>query len=487
MQWLTLAEVKPGLALLALTLLALGLCQSVPYLLNRVFVYEVAIAGGYFSLSAALFFLTVGLRASRSAGWLAASGFFFGLAVSCRPHLGIAAAIAIAGLILLTRSHAVTPRRLAVFVFPLAVVGVAIAVYNYARFGDPFEFGIRYLLSGPNQNRVNLARENIVPGLYYWLACRPDFSLVFPWVRMAFRYPFDSAGYLFPPGYFIEATVGAGYLAPCAIGALFVPSAQAGSLRTSATVIRFLLWTAVASAALILLFLAATGFTTQRYEVDFLPLLVLAAVFNAGYYVNRSRGWKRPVLSALIAVSVSFGILVNLALAITGPYDDVLRNRPVNYLRVARWFSPVEHFRPMMNPAVDVSFIASIEPRPDDYREPLLTMGRQAHRYLLYVENAGGKLRLCSKSEGSTMAHDLGPGAGRDVTFRVRYGPESRQISVAVNSHPLFVHEIGTLVTAPSDVSIGENHIDSGATSPRFTAGIKELGKTIQVSNTLTK
>ena len=227
-QWLALAGAKIEPPLLALMLLALGLCQSVPYLLNRVWVYEIAIGGGYFCISGALFFLALGLKSSRSSYWLGASGLLFGLAVSCRPHLGLAGVIVLAGLaVLLTKSRrfrsALTSAELIAFVAAFALVVAAVAAYNYQRFGDPFEFGIRYLLAGPNQNRIRLAPENILPGLYFWLVCPPDFSPVFPWVRLAFRYPFNSPEYPFPPEYFIEATVGALYLAPFVAGALFIP------------------------------------------------------------------------------------------------------------------------------------------------------------------------------------------------------------------------------------------------------------------------
>ena len=97
-RWLALAGAKTEPPLLALMLLALGLCQSAPYLLSRVWVYEIAIAGGYFCISGALFFLALGIKSGRSSYWLGASGFLFGLAVSCRPHLGLAGMIALAGL-----------------------------------------------------------------------------------------------------------------------------------------------------------------------------------------------------------------------------------------------------------------------------------------------------------------------------------------------------------------------------------------------------
>ena len=51
---------------------------------------------------------------------------------------------------------------------------------------------------------------------------------------------------------------------------------------------RILLWTAVASSGAILLFLAATGFTTQRYEVDFLPLGVVPNLIPANSDLNQT-------------------------------------------------------------------------------------------------------------------------------------------------------------------------------------------------------
>jgi hypothetical protein len=44
---LSLAGARAGPALLMAMLTALGICQSIPYLLNRVWVYEIAIGGGY--------------------------------------------------------------------------------------------------------------------------------------------------------------------------------------------------------------------------------------------------------------------------------------------------------------------------------------------------------------------------------------------------------------------------------------------------------
>ncbi|HXJ44547.1 MAG TPA: hypothetical protein VNH18_34995, partial [Bryobacteraceae bacterium] len=70
---------------------ALGFAQCVPFLLQLTLVYEVAIAAGYFCLSAGFFFLFKTLTAPESVKRYAfLCGMFFGLAVGCRPHLGLA-------------------------------------------------------------------------------------------------------------------------------------------------------------------------------------------------------------------------------------------------------------------------------------------------------------------------------------------------------------------------------------------------------------
>src|SRR5262249_6280047 len=228
--------------------------------------------------------------------------------------------------------------EVAAFLVPFTLAGAAVAGYNYVRFGNPFEFGIRYLLAGADQNRIKLDTRFVAPGLYFNLFCPPDFSAVFPFVRPALRNPFNSPDYPFPPGYFIEPTVGALCLAPFIVGALLAVSPPPPAVRT-------LLRTLLAAATGILLFLAATGFTSHRYEVDFLPLAVLVALAGWGIYIARAAGLRRIALCAGLAVAVGDSAVANLALWITGPYDGMLKNQPPSYVPIARWVSPVRPVR----------------------------------------------------------------------------------------------------------------------------------------------
>ncbi|MDR3700176.1 MAG: hypothetical protein P4L56_11105 [Candidatus Sulfopaludibacter sp.] len=465
LRWLEMAGAKPGLALLAPMLLALGLCSGVPYLLNRVAVYEIAIGGGYFFVSGGLFFLTLGVEAktrARGIAWLTASGCFFGAAISCRPHLGMAGLFALAGLaILLAGSRA----RLTGFAAAFALAGSLVALYNYERFGKPFEFGIRYLLTGPEPIGIKLALANLLPGCYFWLLCPPEFSRVFPWIRLAFRYPFGSVTHAFPHDYFIEPTAGVLYLAPFVAAALFVPFARRS----------ILLWSTLLSSAAVFLFLNATGFTTQRYEVDFLPMALLVALVNLAGWIHRTRGRPRTALRAALIVAILSGAAVNLALAIQGPYGDMLKKQPATYLRIARWFSPTRRVRPMLNPAVDVSFVAEFRPQPDRYREPLLVTGHQPYRYILYAEHLPGGLRFVSVLDEKRIATEL---PGRDdirAEIRVRYDPGAGKLTATVNGQQVAVYEAPQLILAPEEITVGENRVKPDWSTERFTGRISGI------------
>jgi hypothetical protein len=394
---LELAAVRPPPAFLAIVLLALAVCQCVPYLMSRVWVYEIAIGSAYFFSSAAIFFLF--------RGWWAASGLMFGLAVASRPHMLFAAAIAVAAIAAQRKLRVHLP----VFAGTLAFVGIAIAAYNYARFSDPFEFGVHYLFAGANQNSIHLAAANLVPGLYHFLFAAPEFGPVFPWVHLVTR-PIT-----LPPGYFIEPIAGALWLAPIVLAAFTIPRCS----------IRPWLWMLSASSASILLFLAATGFTTQRYEVDFLPMLVLAALA-----VCVIRGWR-----AALAPVIFYSVIVNLALGITGPYDEMRRNRPQTFVRIARWFSPLSDYRPALNPHI-----------ARDLAGPQITIGDRTLHYELSARDH----RLISKSDTSTVVGDL----PADTTPRLHFDYTAPRVTISFDGRPILTHDVGPLVTAPSQIRV---------------------------------
>lgn len=449
-----LAGVTPSAAGMAAIPLVAGLCQAVPFLLNRAMVYETAIAGGYFCLSAAFHAFARGFAAPRSGLWFCGAGLMFGWAIACRPHLGLAGVVAILAVIAFRRRDAIS------IAAPFAALGLLVAAYNYARFDDPFEFGIRYLFSGDNQNRIRLSAANLIPSSYLFLVSPPDFRSVFPWVHTVLRHPPGG----FPPGYVVEAVTGAFYLAPFLPAALWVR--REGGTSS-------LLVAVMAKGALgILLFHLATGWTTQRYAVDFLPILVLAAVANLGIRISQQQGWRRNALIGAAAILAAFGIFVNLALGITGPYDDMLRNRPANWVRLAKRFTIAGDDTPLLKPRVEVSFTAHLALRDEGTSEPLLTIGRIAHGYFVTAEQSGKAIRIVSHYEGSKQEAEIAAGAH---SFAIRLDPVTSEATVTADGTRMLTHRLATWVTSRSQVEAGVNRADPWRTAARFSGVIERV------------
>ena len=448
-----------SVALVTLCLLAIGIGQSVPYMLHRALLYEVAIACGFCCVSAGFYFLFRWLTVpGKRVLWAGLSGLSFGLAIGCRPHLGLAAVAAFLFMLLLPdRGTRFARKDLAALCLPVILCGLGIAAYNYARFGNPLEFGLRYQLGENSYLNVHLAMENVVPGLYYLLLCPPNLVAEFPFFRLALRQPFDAMMNVLPPRYFLELTGGLFALSPIALIALLAPLCRK-RLAASQGVFAFVL-TMLGFTAGCILFMAATGLTSQRYEVDFAPFLVFVACVAAcellGYFGQWMRGFATVALVALLLYTIS----ANLALAIQGPYDQFVQATPHTYVKLARWFSPFERFRPLENPALRIQ--ASFEfpmPCAPGRKEPLITTGEFGTRYLLSAWCLGdGRIHLLS--ETSYRAPDW---QWVDVPYvaglnrvELNFTPADRIMTISWNGNVVLRHPLRFLITSPSQILFG--------------------------------
>jgi hypothetical protein len=233
------------------------------------------------------------------------------------------------------------------------------------------------------------------------------------------------------------------------------------------------LWcTVVLSSLAILLFVAMTGFTTQRYLVDFVPLGVFAALIK----VSSQPGYR--LMRAVTIALMGWGVIVNLALGITGPFDDILANRPASYVRIAGWFSPVDRYRPMMNPSIAVTIDVAFAEHSSGFREALVTIGGQGARHSVYVEHRGSDVTLVSHSE-----HNLAPDAAAVIAakpsrIRMTYEPSDRVFTIAVNNITAIRQPLPGMVTAPSQVIIGGNGLQ-GFIGEKFTGRIDVIEKNV--------
>lgn len=346
-------------------------------------------------------------------------------------------------------------KELLAFALPVIACGLAITAYNYARFGNPLEFGLRYQLGAASYQNVRLSLVNVVPGLYYFLVCAPDLVPEFPFLRLTSQEPLDGLIHL-PARYFLEPTGGVLSLCPVALLAILIPLVRR-RLGGRLGIFAFLL-TMLAFTIGCILFLAATGLTSQRYEVDFQPFLVLVASVIACELLGNLPQIPRTFCIAALAVLVLYTIGANTALALQGPYDQFVQASPRTYVQIAKWFSPIEAYRPLENPSLRVQAEFDL-PWPCTLgREPLLSTGEFGSRYLLSSQCiTDGRARLFSETsyrspDGRSVDVDCVPGLNRAA---LEYNPQNRIMTVSWNGQVVLRHQLRFLVTAPSQIYLG--------------------------------
>jgi hypothetical protein len=296
--------------------LALGLATGAPILLSQADVYQVPICCGYMLTMLALVAIWGALHESRKrSGWLAAASVAYGLAVGARPSLLFGAVILLVPVAQAWRDgqKRIWMRLMAATV-PILLIGLGLMLYNYLRFGSPFEFGVRYLLAG-DSHPASVQGFNVS---YLWFNLRLYFLKSVGWSR---QFPFvqKMAVPPLPPGHGnVEAPFGILADVPLTWLALAVPlawrsqSARAGSLfRWFVATVCLLFLTSVLTVGLFY-------YTSVRYEVEFLPALLLLAVmgiFGLERALAERPAWKwaaRLIYGLLLVFSVTFNLLASV-------------------------------------------------------------------------------------------------------------------------------------------------------------------------------
>ena len=339
--------------------LALGLATGVPMLLSQSDVYEVAISCGYMLTMVALATIWCALHEpERRWQWLAVASVAYGLAVGARPSLLFGAVI-----LLVPVAHAWRERQqvwavLIAALGPILLIGLGLMLYNALRFDSPFEFGMRYQL-GAEQ----LATQQFFSLHYLWFNFRVYFLEPARWSG---RFPFvqDIAVPPLPAGYTqVKNPFGVLTNIPVVWLALAVPLAWRNQSGQAGLVLRWFVTTAALLFGMCALTLGLFSCASFRYEVDFLPALLLLAVVgilglervlaptSESGQADRPV-WRRAVRwgwGLLVGFSVAFNLLAtvehyvaahyNLAVELAeagkvqeaiGQYEQALRIEPDN-------------------------------------------------------------------------------------------------------------------------------------------------------------
>jgi hypothetical protein len=238
--------------------ISLGTAPAFSFLLAHTSFYEVAIAAGCCFVMAGFLLTAHSLGQDRPrVSSLVGAGLCFGLAVGCRPNY---APIAILMVVLVTLRIRSSGTLALPFVGSVVLCGALLAAYNYARFQNPFEFGIRYqLFANPADPadlfyRLSHSLRTFLPNFYTLVLSPPS-----KWVC------------------WFDRSMGLLWGAPTALLGLFTPFVLRYGVRRAVKLgsTRFIMYSMYVCALSILLVLALLDYAVARYTLDFAPEFVL--------------------------------------------------------------------------------------------------------------------------------------------------------------------------------------------------------------------
>ncbi len=304
-----LAEVSFGVVVAGA--LALGLGMGTPLFLAACDFYEVAISCGYALTMVALVGIWKALHEpERRCWWLAGASVAYGLAVGSRPNLLFGGVILLVPVIATWREGRRVWSVLMGAVVPMVVIGLGLMLYNFLRFGNPLEFGMRYALpSDPHWQLFSLH--------YLWFNFRLYFLEAARWSG---RYPFirDLAVPPLPVGHgMVESHFGVLSNIPVVWLALAAPLVWRGRTGETRSILRGFVAALALLFGMCVLTLCLFFAMTLRYEMDFLPalgLLTVIGIFGLERVLAGRRVWRNAVRwcwGVLLTISVAFNLFAS--------------------------------------------------------------------------------------------------------------------------------------------------------------------------------
>jgi hypothetical protein len=298
-------EIAPGWTFLAVVVIGLG--SFIPFVVCSARIYEVPITCAFAcSMLCANAVLSAAAtdRARIRVAWILIASAAWALAIAARPNyvFGVIPLWIAAAVILRRARRQSGPVPGAGFwvaaVAPIAVVGAGLALYNYARFGSPLEFGTSYQFSAMDMRRTKLfALSNVPWTLGEYLLAGVHRSAYYPFLNR------DTDVFGVIPWF------------PFALLALGLPLtllARRTRDHVWAPVLGF-----VAAASLVnLASLLSLPFANARYEIDFLPSATLLALLVASVGLSAlgdSAPWARMALALAIAAALAPSLFDSIA------------------------------------------------------------------------------------------------------------------------------------------------------------------------------
>ncbi len=187
------SSVPQWMLLLVVSSVAFG--NVSPYLLRRPFMYEVAISCGIFFLTGAIYLLCSSCLHSHKSNFnlfkICLGSTFLGLAAGGRPQISLTGFVIVVLLLIYTirdTQYTIQLKKATILCLAIPFISclISIFLYNYLRFDNPFEFGIKYVLMDHHYLGYKNWDLKFFPAqLFLFLFREPEFNSMFPFVHLS--------------------------------------------------------------------------------------------------------------------------------------------------------------------------------------------------------------------------------------------------------------------------------------------------------------
>ncbi|HLF37732.1 MAG TPA: hypothetical protein VI520_07345 [Anaerolineales bacterium] len=357
--------------LVAGSLVLVATAHPALWTLNSPSIYTAAISSGQAFFVGGLYFMLTTLNAPPTAPWRhVACGTFWALAIGSRLTLLVTVGPLVLVVIALrlramlgSRSGKQELYQIGALLMPLALGGILLGAYNFARFGDALESGFRYQIVENDQGEA--MRQGLVfnprfliPNLLHYLATPIRLGPEFPFVRPRWEAypPFASflARFKIPQEHSVQDAAGLIFVTPalllggpllmsalsCPSGAGQNPLNGRGVMSASLTLRHFVLVLLLSGLTLTLPILAYRV-SSIRFLMELSPVMAVFASLGAFFLYQNTRSLpsRRLAVISLITSAIALSALIGFLLALNGAdsrFDDA---NPTLYQALVDLFS----------------------------------------------------------------------------------------------------------------------------------------------------
>ena len=314
-------KIRSSIAILGLLIIQLS--SGIWFCLNLKSFYEIAQTSGFLCVTIGAFFMlssnVIGEGKIKNYR-VALSTLFLSLAVLCRPTLAI---YCIAALFFIyagfkKKKETLTdekkskvgffaPYFLSAFI-PFVVIGSVQIFYNYARFGNPFDFGIQYSLTINDFTSTHFHTHLSVIGFINFLFIQPEFTDTFPFFTANKFFDFQKQGYYFVA---TDTVMGMLWRALPVLAYIYTPKAYRLSDNKNKKFYALLVSIVCIICPFIIIGSIWESGYAMRYSVDFAWQLILGALIIAFIVYEKCSDNIKEHLNKLMIASAVVSFVLN--------------------------------------------------------------------------------------------------------------------------------------------------------------------------------